>query len=116
MTFDELGAELKAMGLPKFRTAQIYDWLHNKCVSSFEEMTNISKKLIEQLNEKAFLTALNPVEVQTSKIDGTKKYLFLLEDGNVIESVPYFHDVFPSDWEIPCFPSSSDEHPIYHYG
>lgn len=38
------------------------------------------------------------------------------EDGNVIEAVPYFHDVFPSDWEVPCFPSSSDEHPIYHYG
>ena len=50
-------------------------------------MTNISKKLIEQLNEKAFLTSLKPIEVQTSKIDGTKKYLFLLEDGNVIESV-----------------------------
>ena len=38
------------------------------------------------------------------------------EDGNVIETVPYFHDVFPSDWEVPCFPSSSDEYPIYHYG
>ena len=50
-------------------------------------MTNISKKLIEQLNEKAVLTSLKPIEVQTSKIDGTKKYLFLLEDGNVIESV-----------------------------
>lgn len=46
------------------------------------------------------------------EIDGR----ILDEDGTVIEPVPYFHDVFPSDWEVPCFPSNSDEHPIYHYG
>ena len=46
------------------------------------------------------------------EIDGR----ILDEDGNVIETVPYFHDIFPSDWEVPCFPSSSDEHLIYHYG
>lgn len=46
------------------------------------------------------------------EIDGR----ILDEDGNVIETVPYFHNVFPSDWEVPCFPSSSDKYPIYHYG
>ena len=44
LNINELGAELSAMGLPKFRTAQIYDWLHKKCVSSFDEMSNISKQ------------------------------------------------------------------------
>ena len=44
MTYDELSQEFKEMGLPKFRAGQVYDWLHKKCVSSFEEMTNISNK------------------------------------------------------------------------
>lgn len=87
MNLSELTAFIGELGEKSFRAKQIYQWLHQKQVDDFAEMTNISKKLIEQLNEKAFLTALNPVEVQTSKIDGTKKYLFLLEDGNVIESV-----------------------------
>lgn len=46
------------------------------------------------------------------EIDGS----VLDEEGNVIETVPLFHDVFPTDWEVPCFPSSSEEYPIYHYG
>ena len=50
-------------------------------------MTNISKKLKEELNNDCYITSLNQVEVQVSKIDGTRKYLFALEDGNVIESV-----------------------------
>ena len=48
---------------------------------------NISKKFIETLEENAYLTSLKKEEVQISKLDGTRKYLFLLEDGNVIESV-----------------------------
>ncbi len=87
MNLSELTVFIGELGEKSFRAKQIYQWLHQKQVDDFAEMTNISKKLIEQLNEKAFLTALKPVEVQTSKIDGTKKYLFLLEDGNVIESV-----------------------------
>lgn len=46
------------------------------------------------------------------EIDGS----ILDEEGNAIETVPLFHDVFSADWEVPCFPSSSEEYPIYHYG
>lgn len=70
-----------------FRAKQIYEWMHVKHVDGFEDMTNISKKLKEELNNDCYITSLNQVEVQVSKIDGTRKYLFALEDGNVIESV-----------------------------
>ena len=74
-------------GQPKFRADQLYSWMHEKCVSSFDEMSNIPKALKEILNEKCTLRALTIRQVQTSKIDGTKKYLFELEDGNLVESV-----------------------------
>ena len=83
----ELISFMEELGEKAFRAKQIYQWIHEKHVDSFEEMTNISKKLIETLNEKAYLTSLKKEEVQISKLDGTRKYLFLLEDGNVIESV-----------------------------
>ena len=70
-----------------FRAKQIYEWMHVKHVDGFEDMTNISKKLKEELNSDCYITSLNQVEVQVSKIDGTRKYLFALADGNVIESV-----------------------------
>lgn len=83
----ELGAELSAMGLPKFRTAQIYDWLHKKCVSSFDEMSNISKQLKQQLGEAFVLKTCTVERKLVSAIDGTVKYLFRLEDGEYLECV-----------------------------
>lgn len=76
-----------SIGEKKFRAKQVYEWLHRKQVQSFGEMTNLSKDLQKKLEEQAGLTVLEPVEVQVSKLDGTRKYLFRLEDGNVIESV-----------------------------
>lgn len=87
MNQKELIAFMEEMGEKAFRAKQMYQWIHEKQVNTFDEMTNISKKLIEQLKEKAYLTSLVKEEVQISKLDGTRKYLFLLEDGNVIESV-----------------------------
>ncbi len=87
MNLKELTAVLEDMGEKSFRAKQIYQWIHQKQVNSFEEMTNISKKLIESLQEETYLTCLKKEEVQVSQLDGTRKYLFLLEDGNVIESV-----------------------------
>lgn len=87
MTLEELKAFVVEAGEKGFRAGQIYEWLHKKQVSSFEEMTNLSKNLIEKLNQSCRLVTLQKVEVQTSKLDGTKKYLFALDDGNVIESV-----------------------------
>ena len=87
LNFDELKALISDMGGRAFRTEQIYKWLHQKAVTSFDEMTNLSKDFREKLNNKCTITCLNPVKILTSKIDGTKKFLFQLKDGNVIESV-----------------------------
>lgn len=84
---DELTDKIKEMGEPGFRAGQIYDWMHKKQAASFEEMTNLSKGLREKLSAECRLVALNTVRVQESKIDGTRKYLFELWDGNLIESV-----------------------------
>lgn len=86
-TKKELETELIALGDKAFRAGQIYQWLHVKLVESFEDMTNLSKGLRERLAEEYRITALKPVQVQVSKLDGTSKYLFELHDGNVIESV-----------------------------
>ncbi len=87
LNLKELTSFMEELGEKPFRAKQVYQWLHVKQVSSFEEMTNISKAMIEKLSEQAELIAVRKEEVQESKIDGTRKYLFALEDGNVIESV-----------------------------
>ncbi len=84
---EELEKLLVSLGEKPFRAKQIYSWLHVRQVTSFEEMTDISTKLREILKETCELTALTKIEVQCSKLDGTRKYLFGLADGNVIESV-----------------------------
>ncbi|MFQ9511788.1 MAG: 23S rRNA (adenine(2503)-C(2))-methyltransferase RlmN [Lachnospiraceae bacterium] len=87
LTLDELIEEMKELGLQKFRAKQIYDWLHTKLVCSFEEMSNLSKNDRIKLAQKYEITSLRKEEVLESAIDGTRKYLFSLKDGNVIESV-----------------------------
>ncbi len=87
LTLKELEQVLLEMGEKKFRAKQIYQWLHQKLACDFGEMTNLSSSLREALGERFFLTCLEPVEVRISQIDGTRKYLFGLADGHVIESV-----------------------------
>lgn len=72
---------------PGFRAKQVYSWLHEKLVDSFDDMTNISKDMREMLKEDFYIEHLELVQRLVSKIDGTEKYLFKLWDGNVIESV-----------------------------
>ena len=86
MTIDELKTLMEEIGEKPFRAKQIYSWLHDRLVTSYDEMTNIPKSLKEKLKDYP-ITALEMVDVQISKIDGTRKYLFRLNDGNVIESV-----------------------------
>ena len=83
----ELEEELLAMGEKPFRAGQIYGWLHKSLLEDFDGMTNLPKALRERLSEEYDITALRPVRVQESRLDGTRKYLFGLKDGNVIESV-----------------------------
>ena len=75
LTFEELQKEIADSKMPKFRAEQIYSWLHKYGVSSFDEMTNISKNLRETLDEQFEIVTLEPVRVLISKIDGTRKYL-----------------------------------------
>ena len=86
MTIDELKELMTVLGDKPFRAKQIYSWIHEHLVTSYDEMTNLSKGLREKLKEYP-ITALEVVDVQTSRLDGTQKYLFRLADGNVIESV-----------------------------
>ena len=87
LTLEELQAEMQKLSEKPFRAKQIYEWMHKKLARSFEEMTNVSKELRKKCEENYEFTALHAVQVQESKIDGTKKFLFELADGNVVESV-----------------------------
>ena len=86
MTIPEIEGYLAQLGEPKFRAKQIFVWM-NKGVTSFDEMTNISKALREKLKEQCTLTALRVERKQVSKLDGTIKYLWRLEDDNCVETV-----------------------------
>lgn len=86
-TLPQLKKEIEEMGEKAFRAKQLYEWMHVKLARSYEEMTNIPKSLIAKLEERYDYTSLKEVMVQTSKIDGTKKFLFELSDGNLVESV-----------------------------
>lgn len=85
--FPELCEMLLEMGEKPFRAGQVFGWLHQKLVTDFSQMTDLSKELRRKLFDQCFLTVLKPVQVKVSRIDGTCKYLFKLADGNVIESV-----------------------------
>ena len=87
MDFDELTEYVKGLGQPAFRAKQLYEWMHIKLAGSYDEMSNIPAALRDFLKENTDYTALETVRVQTSKEDGTSKYLFRLCDGNLIESV-----------------------------
>lgn len=87
LTLEQLKKEIAAMGEKPFRASQLYDWMHVKLAESYEEMTNLSAAFRKKLAEQYPLTVLNVVREQTSAIDGTKKFLFELPDGNLVESV-----------------------------
>lgn len=87
LNYDELLVELTSLGLPKFRATQIYDWLHKKCVTSFGEMTNISKDLIVKLNDNFTILSCSIEKKLVSRYDNTVKYLYSLPDGEYLECV-----------------------------
>lgn len=87
MTPSEVSELIVSLGDKKFRAKQIYQWMHQKLVASYDEMTNVPVALRQKLAAEYPLTVLEPVRVQISQIDGTRKYLFRLSDGNLIESV-----------------------------
>ena len=87
LSLDELKIEMESIGEKAFRAKQVYEWLHTKLADSFEEMTNLSKDLREKLDGAYRIPSVKMLERQVSNQDGTNKFLFQLEDGNVVESV-----------------------------
>ena len=83
---DELKDELQNMGEKPFRAEQIFKWLFQDKVKSFDEMTNLSLELREKLKQNYTICNFNILQKQESK-DGTIKYLFDVLDGNAIETV-----------------------------
>lgn len=86
LTLDELQDIALSCGLPKFAGKQIADWIYKKKVTSIDDMTNISLANREKLSEKYDVGRSAPISNQTSK-DGTVKYLFRTDEGQLIESV-----------------------------
>lgn len=87
MPLARLTEELAAMGEPSYRAKQMYQWMHVKLADGFEEMSDLPKKLREKCAEEFDYTGPVVVRMQESAIDGTKKFLFRLADGNMVESV-----------------------------
>ena len=90
--YDELKTEMEHLGEKAFRSKQVYEWLHVKLADRFDEMTNLSLKLRERLEEEYIIMPVQMEERQISKLDGTNKFLFRLQDGNMIEPSGRQHD------------------------
>ena len=89
-TYENLEEKLISLGEKKFRTRQIWQWLYEKRVKSFDEMRNLSSELISKLKDNFSFDYIEIVTAQRS--DSTNKYLFKLKDGNFIEAVLMKHD------------------------
>lgn len=87
---EDLRQKLIEMGQPKFRAKQICQWIYEKGVTDFSQMSNLSKKLREELDNRFQFGSLEQV-IEQESIDGTRKRLYRLHDGSMIESVlmPY---------------------------
>ena len=84
---EELRGLIIEKGLPAFRAKQIYEWIHARRASSYEEMTSLPAKLRAELAAEYPLVTAKLVDRQISSIDGTQKYLFEMPDGCLVESV-----------------------------
>ena len=87
MNLDELTEYIKSIGQPAFRAKQLYEWMHVKLADSYDEMSNIPAALKQRLQNECDMSVHEMVRKQVSAEDETAKYLFRLEDGNLIESV-----------------------------
>ena len=86
MTKEELTSYIQGLGEPSFRSRQIFRWIH-RGVSTLDEMTDLPKSLKEKLSENTYVVTLRVFKRFQSQMDETVKYLFELEDGNIIETV-----------------------------
>ncbi len=82
----ELERFISSFGKERYRSIQILRWLYQKGVHSIEEMTNLAKPFRQQLGQVCDISTIDTLQIEEAR-DGTKKFLFQLEDGNRIESV-----------------------------
>jgi len=86
LTLEELQQFMKDINEPPYRAKQIFRWIY-KGISKFDQMTDLPKSLIGKLNRIAYIPQIQIYKKYSSSLDETVKYIFLLEDGNIIESV-----------------------------
>lgn len=91
LTLDEVKSIANSIGEKPYRGLQVFQWLHDKAVRNWEQMTNISPNVQEQLAAKANIYPLRLLQEQISR-DGTRKQLWQLRDGQAIESVLLHHE------------------------
>jgi len=90
LTFDQLEAWLLEYGHKKFRASQVWDWLYRKRVTDFSEMIDVNSDCIQLLADHFVIQTLNE-HIKQESADGTIKFLFKLQDGNLIETVLMRH-------------------------
>ena len=86
LTLEQLTNWLLDNGQKKYRAEQIWDWLYIKRITDFSQMVNVSKECIQLLEENFVLYTLEE-SVKQESADGTIKFLFKMQDGNLIETV-----------------------------
>lgn len=89
-SFQDLEEYFSSIGEKRYKATQIFEWLYQKRVKSFDEMSNIKKSIIEQLKKDFYIDELKVEKVE--KDVEVNKYLFSLSDGNLIEAVLMMHD------------------------
>ena len=87
LPLDQLEQWVVEHGEKKFRAKQLYQWMHVKLADDPDQMSNLSAAFRQQIRENCTFTVLKQVTMQESALDGTRKYLFELEDHNMVESV-----------------------------
>lgn len=92
MSLAQINDLLEQIGEKQFRAKQIFEWLHKKNVTTFDDMTNLSKQLRYKLSQTTSIDNIEIVKKLESSLDGTTKYLFALKDDNIIESVLMKYD------------------------
>jgi 23S rRNA (adenine2503-C2)-methyltransferase len=91
LTIPALGEFVESLGQPPYRARQLASWLYEKLPDDVSAMTDLPLGFREGLRDRALVSSFCGCSVQESKVDGTRKYLFELHDGNMVESVLMRH-------------------------
>ena len=86
LTFEKMQEEFEKIGLKRYRAEQVFRWTANGAFS-FDEMSNISKELKDELKEKYILRSVEIERRYQSEMDSTRKFLIKMDDGEMVESV-----------------------------